>query len=88
MYGIVKMNSERIDKDVLISAFHATCDKRKTVFTKEEMMETLAKIKENETMAQMWEKFRKKNFFVGDLHWNEIINDVLKTIDTYILICF
>ncbi len=27
VYGIVKMNAEKIDKDVLISAFHATCEK-------------------------------------------------------------
>ena len=85
VYGIVKMNAEKIDKDVLISAFHATCKKRETVFIKDEMTDTLSKIKENEAMAQMWEQFRKKNFFVGDLQWDEVICDVLKTIDEYIL---
>lgn len=81
VYGIVKMDAEKIDKDVFIEAFRATCEKRETVFLKDEMTDTLDKIKENETMAQMWEQFRKKNFFVGDLHWGE----VLKTLDTYIL---
>jgi len=85
VYGIVKMNAEKIDKDVLISAFHATCKKRETVFIKDEMTDTLSKIKENEAMAQMWEQFRKKNFFVGDLQWDEVICDVLKTMDEYIL---
>ena len=39
-------------------------------------------------MAQMWEQFRKKNFFVGDLQWDEVICDVLKTMDVYILMYF
>lgn len=88
VYGIVKMNAEKIDKDVLIEAFHATCEKRETIFTKTEITDTLAKIKENEAMAQMWEQFRKKNFFVGDLQWDEVICDVLKTMNVYILIYF
>lgn len=88
IYGIVKMNAEKIDKDVLIEAFHATCEKRETIFTKTEITDTLAKIKENEAMAQMWEQFRKKNFFVGDLQWDEVICDVLKTMDVYILMYF
>ena len=88
IYGIVKMNAEKIDKDVLIEAFHATCEKRETIFTKTEITDTLAKIKENEAMAQMWEQFRKKNFFIGDLQWDEVICDVLKTMDVYILMYF
>lgn len=88
VYGIVKMNAEKIDKDVLIEAFHATCEKRETIFTKTEITDTLAKIKENEAMAQMWEQFRKKNFFVGGLQWDEVICDVLKTMDVYILMYF
>ncbi len=88
VYGIVKMNAEKIDKDVLTSAFHATCEKRETIFTKTEITDTLSKIKENEAMAQMWEQFRKKNFFVGDLQWDEVICDVLKTMDVYILMYF
>ena len=85
VYGIVKMNAEKIDKDVLVRAFHATCDKRKTVFTKKEIIDTGIKIRENEVMAQMWEQFRKKNFFVGDLQWDIVISEVLKTVETYIL---
>lgn len=88
VYGIVKMNSDRIDKDVLNEAFRATCDKRETVFDREEMMETITKIKENETMAQMWGQFREKNFFVGGLQWNEVISDVMKAMDEYILVFF
>lgn len=51
-------------------------------------MDTLAKIKENEAMARMWLQFRKKNFFVGDLQWDEVRCDVLKKIDVYVLMYF
>lgn len=32
IYGIVKMNAEKIDKAVLIAAFHATCEKKANCF--------------------------------------------------------
>ena len=37
-------------------------------------------------MAQMWEQFRKKNFFVGDLQWDEVLQEVMKTMDMYIFL--
>jgi len=81
VYGIGKMNADSIDKNVLCTAFCATCNKRKTVFTKEEMVDTLVMIEENDVMAQMWEQFRKKNFFVGDLQWGEVLINVIQTIE-------
>lgn len=65
-----------------------TICERETVFNKDDMMDTLAKIKENEAMARMWLQFRKKNFFVGDLQWDEVRCDVLKKIDVYVLMYF
>lgn len=88
VYEIVKMNREKIDKDILIEAFHATCEKRETIFSKAEMEDILSKIKENEIMAQMWEQFRKKNFFVGDLQWNDVFSSILQMLDVYILSYF
>lgn len=32
----------------------------------------------------MWNQFRKKNYFVGDLEWTEVLNGVLDVIYTYI----
>lgn len=85
VYGVLKLYSDEVDKSVLLEAFQATCKKRETVFTKEEMSETLSLIAKSETMEQMWEQFRKKNFFVGDLVWADVITDVLHTIQTYII---
>lgn len=65
-------------------AFRAICEKRGTIFSDEEIKDTIAKIVVNEVMAQMWEQFRKKNFFVGNLLWDEVLQEVRKTIDVYI----
>ena len=84
VYGIIKMGADAISKNVLKDAFHATCKKRETIFSEEEMKDTLTKITTSEIMAQMWEQFRKKNFFVGDLQWDEVLQEVMKTMDMYI----
>ncbi len=77
---IGKMYADRIDYSILEEAFQATCEKRKTVFYKEEIEDTLLKIKMDEPLANMWEQFREKNFFVGDLHWEEVLKEVLHII--------
>ena len=85
VYGVMKMYSEEVDKDILLKAFCATCKKRETVFDINEMTETLAQIEENAGMAKMWEQFRKKNYFVRNIKWDDVLSDVLKTIYTYII---
>ena len=75
--GIAKMNADKIDYDTLKEAFQATCKKRETIFSKEEIEDTLLKIKSDKPLDQLWEQFRKKNFFVGDLQWEEVLEEVL-----------
>lgn len=60
-----------------MEAFQATCKKCETVFSISEIEDTLSKINNDEPLAKMWEQFRKKNFFVGDLQWEEAPQDVL-----------
>ena len=71
------LNADKIDYDLLVEAFQATCKKRETVFSISEIEDTLSKIKNDEPLAKMWEQFRKKNFFVGDLQWEEALQEVL-----------
>lgn len=75
--GIGKMNIDKIDYSILSEAFQATCRKRETVFSKEEITDTLSKIMYDVSLAQMWEQFRKKNFFVGTLQWEDVLSEVL-----------
>ena len=80
------MDADKISKSVMQEAFRATCEKRETIFSEEKMKETLAKVVQSEAMEQMWEQFRKKNFFVGDLQWHEVLQEVMRTMDVYIFV--
>ena len=75
------MYDEEVNKELLSEAFQATCKKRETVFTKTEVADTLALIEKDEGVAQMWEQFRKKNYFVGELEWEIVLQDVLRVIE-------
>lgn len=87
VYEIMKICATEVDKELLSKAFRATCKKRETIFSREEMLEILTMIGKNAGMANMWEQFRKKNYFVGDLGWNDVLSDVLNVIHTYIMDC-
>lgn len=85
VYEVMKICAARVDKVILLRAFSATCKKRETVFSKEEMLETLTMIEKDAGMAGMWELFREKNYFVGNLEWNDVLCGVLDAIYTYIV---
>lgn len=85
VYEIMKMRASEVDKVILLKAFHATCKKRETVFSKEEISETLTMIEKDVEMDQMWERFREKNYFVGDLEWKDVLGGVLDVIFVYIV---
>lgn len=84
VYEVMKICVTKVDEVILLQAFSATCKKRETVFSKEEMLETLTMIEKDAGIVRMWEQFRKRNYFVGDLEWKEVLNGVLDVIDTYI----
>lgn len=85
VYEIMKRRASEVDKVILLKAFHATCKKRETVFSKEEISETLTMIEKDVEMDQMWERFREKNYFVGDLEWKDVLGGVLDVIFVYIV---
>lgn len=41
IYEVMKICADRVDKGILLQAFCATCNKRETIFSKEEILETL-----------------------------------------------
>ena len=82
--GISRLNAEKIDINLLIEAFQATCKKRETIYSKEEIEDTLSKIKNDKHLFEMWEQFRKKNFYVGDLQWEDVLQEVLHTMSKLI----
>ena len=80
VHSIMSTYENEVDKELLLEAFQATCKKRETVFSQEEMLDALALLKKDEGLAQMWEQFRKKNYYVGELEWEAVLQIVIKEI--------
>lgn len=72
-------------KRVLYDAFSATCEKRKTIFTKDDIEATLHLISDDLHMEELWEQFKKSNFYVGELEWKNVIDYVENTMKKYLL---
>lgn len=77
-YDIYILTKEKqVDYKVLLAAFLATSAKRESIDKKDQLDVTLETIKNDQTMKSMWDQFREKNFFVGELTWEEV-NDSVK----------
>lgn len=73
VYSIMNSYEEQIEKQTLRDAFFATCEKRKTIFSKDDIETTIHLISEDFHMEELWRQFRKSNFYVGDLEWKNVI---------------
>lgn len=74
-----------VGQDVLYDAFSATCEKRKTIFSKDNIEATLHLISDDLQMEELWAQFQKSNFYVGDLAWKNVIGYVENTMKKYLL---
>ena len=72
-------------KSLITHAFSATCEKRKTIFSKDNIEATLHLISDDLQMAELWAQFQKSNFYVGDLAWKNVIGYVENTMKEYLL---
>ena len=85
VYSIMNFYGEQIEKQVLYDAFSTTCEKRKTIFSKDDIEATLHLISDDLRMAELWGQFQKNNFYVGDLEWKNVIDYVENTMKKYLL---
>lgn len=66
--------------DTYKKAFYATCKKRGTEFSVEKIREELNSIASSDEMNKMWDNFKRKNYFVEDIEYQVIMEQVLQTI--------
>lgn len=71
-------NQETVDYKLLKSAFLATSEKRATTALISHFDAILEAVRSDTTMDGLWEKYRKENFFVGDLTWEDVNQSVKK----------
>ncbi len=65
-----------IDYKVLREAFLATSQKRGTTESIPRFDAILKSVRSDSEMQDMWEMYRKENYFVGELSWDEVNQDV------------
>lgn len=81
VYEIMNSKADQISFDVLKKAFAATCMKRETSFGEEKVRETLDKIKDDSGLEEMWNRFKRVNYFVDDLSWGEESETIVDNIE-------
>ncbi len=55
-------------------AFDATCRRRQTVFTKEEIKLELQNLHSSIQMEEFWNQFKYKNYFVEDIEYSKMLS--------------
>ncbi len=65
-----------IDYETLKHAFLATTEKRETLALLPEFDAILESVRTDASMQEMWAKYRRDNFFVGELAWEDVIRSV------------
>ena len=69
---------EGVDTAVFNAAFMATSRKRETTEMISRLDDILAAIRNESIMKEMWDKYRRDNFFVGDISWEDVNKSVLE----------
>ena len=78
----ILMSRTAVDYKLLKSAFLATSEKRATTALVPRIDAILEEVRTDKTMESLWEKYRKENFFVGDLTWEDVNESVKKLKET------
>lgn len=74
----ILMSQKTLDYKLLKSAFLATSEKRATMALVSRFDAILEEVRTDKAMESLWEKYRKENFFVGDLTWEDVSQSVKK----------
>ena len=78
IHVLLEQDAVTIDRDTMKAAFYATCNKRGSIELIGTIDDVLNKISDDETMRQLWNNYRKSNYYVGALEWEDVIGSARK----------
>lgn len=78
IHVLLEQDAVPIDRDTMKAAFYATCNKRGSIELIGTIDDVINKIADDETMRQLWNNYRKTNYYVGALEWEEVIGSARK----------
>lgn len=81
IHVLLEQDVVTIDRDTMKSAFYATCKRRKSTERIVTIDDVINKIADDEVMKQQWKNYRKNNYYVGTLEWDDVIEStrILRT---------
>ena len=78
IHVLLEQDAVTIDRDTMKAAFYATCNKRGSIELIGTIDDVINKIADDETMRQLWNNYRKTNYYVGALEWEDVIGSAEK----------
>lgn len=73
---LLKLKGHLISKEELAKAVLNTAEQRGTLERVKESEETLLEIEQDANLQNYWKNYQKKNKYVGELEWNQILESV------------
>ena len=73
IHVLLEQDVVTIDRDTMKSAFYATCKRRESTERIVTIDDVINKIADDEVMKQQWKNYRKTNYYVGTLEWDDVI---------------
>ena len=73
IHVLIEQDVVTIDRDTMKSAFYATCKRRKSTERIVTIDDVINKIADDEVTKQQWKNYRKTNYYVGALEWDDVI---------------
>ena len=73
IHVLLEQDVVTIDRDTMKSAFYATCKRRKSTERIVTIDDVINKIADDEVMKQQWKNYRKNNYYVDTLEWDDVI---------------
>ena len=78
IHVLIKQDTVTVDRDTLKAAFYVTCKNRGSTEQIGAINDVISKIAGDETMKQQWDNYRKSNYYVGALEWEDVIGSARK----------
>ncbi len=73
IHVLLKQEEVTVDRAILKNAFYATCKRRESTEQIATIDDVIDKIADDGVMRQQWNNYRKTNYYVGDLEWDDVI---------------
>ena len=73
IHVLLEQDAVTVDSDTLKAAFYATCKRRESTEQIATIDDVINKIADDEVMKQQWDNYRKTNYYVGALEWDDVI---------------